>query len=159
MIETPLQSMSNKGLWKVMLSLCTWYVHFASYTTILYYYLHQSFIIHAFLDDLWDFIQSLPFGISFPGDGKSLVFVFCCFKDLLDLKLIGNFYSLNILSREASGEVVAHERSYDAQMGKGGAAHHAGRVTRACLALEHRLVSTFLCTPSFRQKRDALFFP
>jgi hypothetical protein len=105
--------------------------------------LHQSFIIHAFLDDLWDFIQSLPFGISFSGDRKSPVFVFCCFKDLLDLKLIGDFYSLNILSREASGEVVAHKRSYEAQMGKGGAAHQAGRATRARLALEHHLISIF----------------
>jgi hypothetical protein len=63
------------------------------------------------------------------GDRKSPIFVFWSFKDLLDLNLIGDFYSVNILSREASGEVVAHEGSHKAQTSTGGAAHQADRAT------------------------------
>jgi hypothetical protein len=67
----------------------------------------------------------------------------------MDLNLIGDFYSINILSREASREVVAHERSHEAQMSLGGVAQQADRATRACLPLGGRLASVFLCTPSF----------
>jgi hypothetical protein len=38
---------------------------------------------------------------------------FCCFRDQLDRSLIEDFYSINILSREASREVEAHEESHD----------------------------------------------
>jgi hypothetical protein len=37
--------------------------------------------------------------------------------------MIRDFYSFNILPREASGEVVANERSHEAEMGMGGATH------------------------------------
>jgi hypothetical protein len=39
-----------------------------------------------------------------------------------------------------------------------GTAHQAGRATMARLALERRLGSVFLCTPSSRTKTDAIFF-
>jgi hypothetical protein len=41
----------------------------------------------------------------------------------LDLNLIGDFYSINILSREAAGEIAANERSHEAQKSLGGTAH------------------------------------
>jgi hypothetical protein len=43
--------------------------------------------------------------------------------------LIGDFYSINIFTREAPGEVVAHERGHEAQMKPGGAATLVGRAT------------------------------
>jgi hypothetical protein len=57
---------------------------------------------------------------------------------------------VNILPREASWEVVAHKGSHEAQTGMGGVAHLADRAIMARLALDRRLVSVFLCTPSFR---------
>jgi hypothetical protein len=93
------------------------------------------------------------------GRQKISYFVFCSFRDLLDLKLIGDFYSVIILSQEASGEVEANERSHEAQTSLGGATHCPGRATRAPLALVHRLVSVFLWMPSFRRKRNVLFSP
>jgi hypothetical protein len=78
--------------------------------------------------------------------------------DLLDLNLIGDFYRVNILPREASGEVVANKRSYEAQKSLGGMAHQEGHATSARLALEHRLASVFLCTSSFRKKGMPYFF-
>jgi hypothetical protein len=52
-----------------------------------------------------------------------MFFEFCCFRYLLDLNLIGDFYSVNLLPREASKEVVAHEGSHEAQTGMGGVAY------------------------------------
>jgi hypothetical protein len=68
-----------------------------------------------------------------------------------------DFYSINILPQEAFGEVVANERSYEAQKSLGGAAHQAGCATKARLALERHLVFVFLCTLSFQQKRTPYF--
>jgi hypothetical protein len=96
------------------------------------------------------FLQSLPLVFNFWETKNLLFFVFCCFRDLLDLKLIGDFYSVIILSQEASREVEANERSHEAQKSLGGAAYCPGRATRACLALVHRLVSIFLWMPLFR---------
>jgi hypothetical protein len=66
---------------------------------------------------------------------------------------------VNILSREASGEVVAHEGRHEGQTSIGGAAYLDDRATKARLALGGRLASVFLCIPLFHQKSDALFFP
>jgi hypothetical protein len=76
----------------------------------------------------------------------------------MDLNLIGDFYSISILSREGSGEVVAREGSHEAQTSTCGAAHQAGHATRARLALGGCITSVFLWSPLFRQKMDALFF-
>jgi hypothetical protein len=43
--------------------------------------------------------------------------------------MIGDFYSINILSREEPREVVEHERSHEAQTRPGGASILAGRAT------------------------------
>jgi hypothetical protein len=59
--------------------------------------------------------------------------------------LIGDLYGVNILPQEASREVVAKERSYEAQNSQGGTTHQAGHTTSAHLALERRLVSVLLC--------------
>jgi hypothetical protein len=107
--------------------------------------LHYSFITHAFLDDLRDFPTKSPPQYLIFGRQKSPVFVFCCF-------------SINILPREASGEVVANERSHEAQTGMGGTAHLLGRATRAHLALKRRLISVFLCMPLSQNKTYAIFF-
>jgi hypothetical protein len=77
----------------------------------------------------------------------------------MDLNLIRDFYIVNIFTREASGDIIAHERSHEAQTGMGGAAYRVGHATMARLALGRRLASVFLYTSSLRQKRDALFFP
>jgi hypothetical protein len=77
----------------------------------------------------------------------------------MDLNFIGDFYSVNIFKREASGEIIAHERSHKAQTGMGGAAYRADYATMARLALGRRLASVFLYTSSFRYKRDGIFFP
>jgi hypothetical protein len=73
--------------------------------------------------------------------------------------LIGDFYIINILPREASGDVVANEKSHEAQTGMGGVAHQADRTTRACLALERRLVSVFLWMAFFSSKKERPIFP
>jgi hypothetical protein len=75
---------------------------------------------------------------------------FCILMFLLDLNLIGHFYSVNILSQEAPGEVVAHKGIHEAQTSTGGATSLTDRATRAYLALSGRLASVFLCTPLFR---------
>jgi hypothetical protein len=68
------------------------------------------------------FLQSPPtLDLYFLGDKKSPVFVFCCFRDLLDLNLIKDIYSVNILSLEASREVEENERSHEPQKSLGGA--------------------------------------
>jgi hypothetical protein len=123
-----------------------WYVHFASYKTSLQCYLHQPFIIHACLDDFQDFPTKSSFWYLISGSA----FVFWCFRDLLNHNLIGDFYSINILSREAHGEVVAHERSHEAQTKPGGAATLAGCATQARLALSGCLASVFLWTTPYR---------
>jgi hypothetical protein len=43
-----------------------------------------------------------------------------------------DFYSVIILSQEASGEVEANERSHEAQKSLGGAAHCPGRGVWCC---------------------------
>jgi hypothetical protein len=152
--------MSNRlSLGELIHAFCI--IIFASYRTSLYCYLHQSFIIYAFLDDFQDFpTKSPPPSIfNFRETENLLFFLFWSFRDLLDLNLIGDFYSVNILSREASREVVAREESHEAQTSTCGTAHQAGRATRAHLALGGRLTSVFLWTPLFWQKRDTLFFP
>jgi hypothetical protein len=77
----------------------------------------------------------------------------------LYLDLIGDFYSMNIFTQKAPGEVVAHERSHEAQTSTGSVAQQAYHTTPARLALDGHLVSVFLWTSSFCEKRDALFFP
>jgi hypothetical protein len=103
----------------------------------------------TFLDDLRDFPTKSPPWYLISGRKKSRVFIFCCFRDLIDLKLIGDFYNINILSREASGEVEANERSHEAQKSLSGMTHCPGWPTRARLALVRRLVFVFLWMPSF----------
>jgi hypothetical protein len=73
--------------------------------------------------------------------------------------LIGDFYSVNIFTQEAPGEVVAYERSHEDQRSIGGMTHHADHATQARLALGGRLIFVFLWTPSFCEKGDTLFFP
>jgi hypothetical protein len=75
--------------------------------------------------------------------------------DHLELKKLGDFCSVIILSREAAREVEAHET----QTHMGGAAHWSGRATRVRLALERRLISVFLWSPSSWKKTYALFSP
>jgi hypothetical protein len=76
----------------------------------------------------------------------------------MDLNLIGDFCSFNILSREAPGEAVGHERSRGAQTRPGGTATLAGCATQARLALGGRLTSVFLWTTPYQEKRDVLIF-
>jgi hypothetical protein len=118
---------------------------FASYRTSLYCYF--ALIIHYSCVFRW--FTGLSYKVSpsvfnFWETRKSSILVFWCFRDLLDLNLIGDFYNVNILLREASGEVVAREGSHEAQTRLGGAAHKASRATRARLALGGRLASVFL---------------
>jgi hypothetical protein len=68
----------------------------------------------------------------------------------MDLNLIGDFYNINILSREAPGEVVAHETSHEARTRPGCAATLAGRATQARSALGGRLASVFLWMSPYR---------
>jgi hypothetical protein len=142
-------SETSKGLSLRELICAFCIIIFASYRTSLYYYLHHLFIIPAFLDDFWDFFTRFPPRYLISERQKISCFVFCYFRDLLDLNLIGNFYSVNILPWEASGEVVPHEGSHEAQTGMGGMAYQADRATRAHLPLDCHLTSVFLCTPSF----------
>jgi hypothetical protein len=85
------------------------------------------------------FLQSPPLVL---GRQKISCFRILMFQGSSGLNLIGDFYSINIFRREAPGEVVAHEKSHEVQTGMGGAAY-------SHMALERRLVSVFLCTPSF----------
>jgi hypothetical protein len=61
------------------------------------------------------FLQSLPFWYLISRNRKSPFSVFCRFRDLQELKRLGDIYSVNILSREAPGALELHERSHEAQ--------------------------------------------
>jgi hypothetical protein len=63
--------------------------------------------------------------------------------------LIGDFYNINILSREVAVEIEANESIHEVKKSLGGVAHQAGHATKSCLALGGSLASVFLCTPLF----------
>jgi hypothetical protein len=56
------------------------------------------------------FLQSLPLGIQFSGDRKSPVFIFYCFRDLLDLKLIKDFFTVLLFYHENQLESLKQMR-------------------------------------------------
>jgi hypothetical protein len=103
------------------------------------------------------FLQSLSFWYLNFGRHKISFFVFCCFSDLQELRNLGDFYSVNILSRKAAGALEPHERRHEAQTGMCGTAHLPDCTTWACLAIERRLGSVFLCTPPLWKKTSAIF--
>jgi hypothetical protein len=69
------------------------------------------------------------------------------------------FNRVNILPREACGEVVANKRSYEALKSLGGATHQAGRATSARLALERHLVSVFFMYAFVTTEKRCPTFP
>jgi hypothetical protein len=104
------------------------------------------------------FLQSLSFWYLISARQKISFFIFCCFKDLRELKKLGDFNNVNILSWEAAGALEPHEGSHDAKTGMGGVTHLPGRATRDRLAIKRRLGFVFLCMPPSWKKSYAIFF-
>jgi hypothetical protein len=78
-------------------------------------FLHQSSIIHAFLDNFRDFPMKSPLWYLISGRQKISYFRILMFQGSSGPQFDWGFLKCNILSREAPGEVVAHEGSHEAQ--------------------------------------------
>jgi hypothetical protein len=135
-----------------------WYMHFAS---LYLYHIWLVYIVICIIHSLFMHFRWF-LGLSYKAspsvfnfrETENLLFLYFAVSGTLWTSiLIGDFYNINILPWEASGEVVAHEGSHEAQTRIGGVAYLADRATRACLALSCHLASVFLCTSLFRQKR------
>jgi hypothetical protein len=77
------------------------------YRSDLHCYLHWSWLILPFLDDLQDFLTKSPPWYLIFGIKKSPIFVFCCSKDLLELKKGQGFLQYNYFIMRSSWRGVS----------------------------------------------------
>jgi hypothetical protein len=115
------------------------------YSTLFRWFTRISYKVSPFVFNFWEteYILFLYFAILGSFCSKKWSWIF---KALL-------------LSWEAAGEVVAHEKSHEAQASMGGAAHWPGRATRDGLSLERRLVSVFFMDAFVSRKKGCPIFP
>jgi hypothetical protein len=97
-----------------------------------------------FCIDLWGFsIDPSYFGYN-SAEQETVFSVFWRFRDLSELKLIEDFYGINILPREASGDQEVKEEGHEAQTSIGGVGPWPGHATHAQMGLVPLMSPVFI---------------
>jgi hypothetical protein len=77
-------------------------------------------------------------------DRKTMFCIFLSFRNLPELKLTWDFWSINILSRETLEDQEVNETRLRGQTRPGGMGHWPGRATQVCLSLGPPMSSIFV---------------
>jgi hypothetical protein len=101
-------------------------------------------VIIMFYNDLWGFFIDPLILVITLHNRKPLFCVLLRFRNLPELKLTWDFLSVNIFSREPSGEEEVNEMGSRCQTSKGGAGPRPDRATHARLGLGASMPSIFV---------------
>jgi hypothetical protein len=118
---------------KYMHELCSLLMHIPTYYNV----------ISCYNNVLWTFSIDPPFLVITQQNRKTLLCVFLSFRNLPELKLTQDFWSVNILSREAPEAQEVNEMRPRGRTSIGGATTMPGRATHARWGLEPPTPSIF----------------